>query len=113
MISIFWLIETAIEFTHIFNSRKSLDREFQLHPWPVYLSNWAYLILTIYLTLHAMIAGFYICRRPKHVGICDKMSEKDHANRIVYIGVPATDDDNEVDENVNEEALEAADEIIV
>lgn len=57
--ALFWLIATGMEFT-VLTAHKD-----QIHSWPVYLSHWAYLILTLYLLVYAMAVSFYVCRLPK------------------------------------------------
>ncbi|OWF34648.1 protein rolling stone-like [Mizuhopecten yessoensis] len=58
--ALFWLLVTGMEFT-----AKTAHND-RIHSWPVYLSHWAYLILTLYLLLYALAVSFHVCRRPKY-----------------------------------------------
>ncbi|XP_060075637.1 protein rolling stone-like [Ylistrum balloti] len=57
--ALFWLLVTCMEFTAL-TAHQEL-----IHVWPVYLSHWAYLILTLYLLLYALAVSFHVCRQPK------------------------------------------------
>ncbi|XP_033745876.1 protein rolling stone-like [Pecten maximus] len=57
--ALFWLLATGMEFTAI------TAKNDRIHAWPVYLSHWAYVVLTLYLLLYAVAVSFHVCRRPK------------------------------------------------
>ena len=75
----FWLIYTAAGFVDFGfqsgqkNDSKSQDNNistlengtiFIPYAWPVYLTNWTYLLLSLYLTVHALVAIWYLVRSP-------------------------------------------------
>ncbi|XP_021344006.1 protein rolling stone-like [Mizuhopecten yessoensis] len=53
----FWLIYTAVEYGSVAPGNG-------LYAWPVYLTNWTYTMLCLYLTLHALTTLFFLCTSP-------------------------------------------------
>ncbi|XP_033745877.1 protein rolling stone-like [Pecten maximus] len=52
-----WLIYTAVEYGSVVTGSG-------VYSWPVYLTNWTYTMLCLYLTLHALTSLIFLCTRP-------------------------------------------------
>lgn len=52
-----WLIYTATDYGAVVSGNG-------VYSWPVYLTNWTYTMLCLYLTLHALTALVFMCTRP-------------------------------------------------
>ncbi|KAK3102647.1 hypothetical protein FSP39_012844 [Pinctada imbricata] len=63
-----WLIFTATSFINFGfeggNNNTSNNETLRMYSWPVYLTNWTYLLLCLYLTSHAIFSVWYLLGGP-------------------------------------------------
>lgn len=71
-----WLIYTGLDYAGMVSRSLPIGNGTPSYAWPVYLTNWTYTTLCLYLTLHALTAIVFLCHRS--VSFCRRMSRGQH-----------------------------------